>query len=84
MSIIRGLIIYRKQVQRKGIKNLEPIREKMGEIVMLERARKEGYDTVEESVGVIDENELDALQELRRSLRRSGKALQTERKYVGT
>ena len=83
MSIIRGLMIYRQQVQRKGIKDLEPIREKMGEIVMLERARKEGYDTVEESVGVIDESEPDVIQEFRRALRRNGLALGTERKYVG-
>ena len=55
----------------------------MREIVEVERSRAEGYSTIEESVGKIDPRECDAIQEFRRSMRKAGLALQTERAYVG-
>lgn len=82
MSILRGLMVFREKVQKASVRDLEPIKKKMGEIILVERAREQGYDTIEESVGLIDPKEPDVIQEFRRALRRNGKALHTERKYV--
>ena len=54
MKIIRGLLVFRRFVQHRGIDPLIPIERKMKEIVQIERAKTEGYDTIEESVGKID------------------------------
>ncbi|MEM8671491.1 MAG: integron integrase [Planctomycetota bacterium] len=83
MKIIRGLIIYRRIITQKPVDDLVPLMKKMEEIIRLERARDEGYHSIEESVGKINPNESDAVQAFRRALRKDGKALRTERSYVG-
>jgi len=83
LKIINGLLVYRRFVQHGPIDSLLPIREKMLEIVNVERSRAEGYATIEESVGKIDPRESDAIQAFRRAMRKAGLALKTERSYVG-
>ena len=83
MKIIVGLIQHRQHVQRRPVDDLRPLQQKMVEIVQIERARDEGFDTIEEAVGKINPREPDAIQEFRRALRKDGKALKTERSYVG-
>ena len=83
MKIVRGLMIYRRFVNEKPIDDLLPIKEKMEQIVLFERARDDGYASIDDVVGKIDPRESDAIQEFRKALRRSGKALRTERSYVG-
>lgn len=83
MSIIRGLIVYRRVMLGQPDDDLQPLRIKMEEIIQLERARDEGLDSIEESVGLIDPSESDAIQLYRRALRKDGKKLHTERAYVG-
>ncbi len=83
MKIIRGLMVYRRIVVQKPDDDLVPLKKKMEQIIRLERVRDEGYDSIEESVGKINPNESDAIQAFRRALRKDGKALRTERSYVG-
>lgn len=83
MKVIRGLLVYRRFVLEKPIDDFLPIKQKMEEIIRIERARGDGYDSIDESVGKINPSESDAIQEFRRALRRDGKALLTERSYVG-
>ena len=83
MKIIRGLMVYRRIVVQKPDDDLVPLKKKMEQIIRLERMRDEGYDSIEESVGKINPNESDAIQAFRRALRKDGKALRTERSYVG-
>ncbi|EMI40858.1 site-specific integrase, partial [Rhodopirellula sp. SWK7] len=83
MKVIEGLIVFRESVQHRDPADLLPLRETMRGIVSIERAKSEGYDTIDDVVGKIDPKEPDAIQEFRRSLRRGGMALRTERTYVG-
>ena len=82
MKVIHGLLVYRRFVQHLPIDHLLPIKEKMSEIILIERARDNDYDTIEEVVGYIDPNECDAIAEFRRRLRATGLKLGTERSYV--
>lgn len=82
-AIIDGLIHFRVNVQRRPADDLIPLRNKMIEIIQVERSRNEGYDTIEEAVGKINPKEPDAIQAFRRAMRRNGMALETERAYVG-
>lgn len=82
MKVLEGLMNYRRLVQEKDTDFLRPIRDKMKEIVILERARDEGFDEIEDVVGEIDPSEADAIQEFRRAIRKQGLKLQTERSYV--
>ncbi|WP_235033114.1 integron integrase [Rubripirellula obstinata] len=83
MKVIRALMVYRRVVLLLPDDDLIPLMMKMEEIIILERSREAGYDSVEEAVGKIDPSEIDAVQEFRRALRKDGKRLQTERSYVG-
>ncbi|SMP72729.1 integron integrase [Neorhodopirellula lusitana] len=83
MKVIKGLIVFRQQVQKREVDDLLPLQEKMREIIHIERAKSDGYDTIEDVVGKINPREPDAIQEFRRALRRAGMALRTERTYVG-
>ncbi|WP_442511358.1 integron integrase [Novipirellula sp. SH528] len=82
MKIIRGLMVYRRLVLHKPDDDLEPVRKKMVQIIAFERSRDEGYGSIEESGGKINPREPDAIQELRRAMRRAGLAIKTERAYV--
>ncbi len=82
LKVIRGLMFYRRLVVQKPDDDLVPLHEKMEQIILIERARDGGYDTIEEAVGKINPNESDAIQAFRRALRRTGKALRTENAYV--
>ncbi|MGB7342658.1 MAG: integron integrase [Pirellulaceae bacterium] len=81
-KIIDGLMVYRRFIEEKPIDYLRPLKEKMNEIILIERARGEGYDTIEEVEGVINPNESDAIQEFRRRMRRAGLKPGCERPYV--
>ena len=67
-------------VQEKPIDPFSWIGETLREIAQRERANHEGYDTIEEA---IDPREIDAVQELRRAMRRQGLAKDSEKAYVG-
>ena len=82
MKIIEGLILFCTDLQKRSADELIPLREKMVQIIQVERAKGLGFDTIEESVGRINPREPDAIQEFRRQMRRSGMALLTERSYV--
>ncbi|TWU17158.1 Tyrosine recombinase XerC [Novipirellula galeiformis] len=82
MKIIRGLMIYRRLVLQKPDDDLVPLRNKMLEIIVIERNRDEGDGSIEESGGKINPREPDAIQEFRRALRRAGLRIATERAYV--
>ena len=83
VKILEGLLVYRRMIQGQPIDEFLWIRDKLQEVVQLERAQGEGFDTIEEAVGCIDPNEPDVIQSFRRALRKDGKALRTERSYVG-
>ena len=70
LKILQGLMDYRSLVQSRNIDYLFPIRTKMSEIILIERARESGSPTIEEAVGYINPKESDAIQEFRRRMRR--------------
>ncbi|MGB7328170.1 MAG: integron integrase [Rubripirellula sp.] len=82
MKIICGLIVYRRLVKHRSDEDLIPLKMKMEEIIMIERARDQGHDSIDDVVGKIDPTEPDAIQSFRRALRKDGKKLRTERAYV--
>ncbi|WP_236623772.1 site-specific integrase, partial [Rhodopirellula baltica] len=82
MKIIEGLIHYRETIQRREVDDLLPLKKKMGEIILIEQAKTGGLDSIDDVVGKINPNEMDAIQEFRRSMRRAGLAIATERSYV--
>ena len=75
MKVIRGLLIYRRFIAEQPIDDFLPIKQKMEQIITIERARNDGYDSIDESVGKINPKEPDAIQEFRRALRRDGKSI---------
>ena len=82
-KVLHGLLVYRRMVQEKPIDEFSWIGDKLREIAQTDRANQDGYDTIEEAIGVIDPREIDAFQELRRAMRRQGLAKDTEKAYVG-
>lgn len=82
MKIIEGLLIFRRQIQQREVDDLIPLQRKMVEIIQIERARDQGYETIDDVVGKIDPRECDAVQAFRRALRMDGMKLGTERAYV--
>ncbi|MCC9645027.1 integron integrase [Rhodopirellula sp. JC740] len=82
MKMLEGLMLYRTAFQNRTTDDLLTMKRKMAEIVMVERAQKEGYDSIDDVVGKINPNEPDAIQEFRRGMRRTGMAYATERSYV--
>ncbi|EMI26370.1 phage integrase N-terminal SAM-like domain-containing protein, partial [Rhodopirellula europaea] len=82
MKIIDVLIQFRQTIQHRDADDLLPLKQKMGEIVLIEKAKTDGLDSIDDVVGKINPNEMDAIQEFRRSMRRAGMAIETERCYV--
>jgi integron integrase len=82
MKVIEGLIVFRREVQKRATDDLVEIGERMKSIVAHERAKNGGYDSIEDVVGKIDPREMDAIQEFRRALRKNGMKYSTERSYV--
>jgi integron integrase len=82
MKVIEGLIVFRREVQKRATDDLVGIAEKMRSIVLNERARNDGHDSIEDVVGKIDPREGDAIQAFRRALRKNGMKFSTERSYV--
>ena len=82
MEVIEGLIDYRRRVRKAGYDDLKPLREKMAEIIVVERVRAAEGGRIGEAATRIDPNEPDVLQAFRRAVRATGLALQTERTYV--
>ena len=62
MKVIEGLIDYRRSVRKAGYDGLKPLREKMGDIIVVERARTADGRTIGEAATRIDPNEPDVLQ----------------------
>lgn len=81
LRIVEGLISYRNRVRRSETPRLEPIRQKLQEIVLRERHRDDP-GTIEEVAGKIDPREPDIIQQLRRTMRLQRKQLNTEKAYV--
>lgn len=83
MKVIQGLIVFRREVQKRSADDLDKIAEQMKTIVMQERVKNGGYDSIEDVVGKIDPREPDVIQAFRRALRKNGMRFSTERSYVG-
>ncbi len=83
LKILEGLIHFRTVIQGRPIGDLLAVRNKMLQIVQIERVHRAETNVIEESVGKINPKESDAVQEFRRQLRRTGMKLKTESSYVG-
>lgn len=83
LKILKGLLMFRRVVQERPIDPFMFMVEKLNDVVASERAKQDGYATIEDVVGKIDPKEPDAIQQFRRALRKDGMKLQTERSYVG-
>ena len=79
LMIVKGLIVYRNKVLRSQHPRLEHLRAALQARAANERSQHDGVD-IEEAIGRIDPNELDVIQELRRTLRRHGKSYNTEKR----
>ncbi len=82
-SIVKGLIAYRRDIQCQPYDDLLDLQDTLRELAVKERVRDQGVKDIEDLVGKINPNEPDIIQDLRRKLRREGKAYATERAYVG-
>ncbi|TWU40551.1 integron integrase [Novipirellula artificiosorum] len=83
LMMVRGLMDYRRLVQKRPLDDLIPVREKLQEVVVTERVSEEDAEDIEEVVSKINSREPDVIQQYRRALRRDGKKYATERAYVG-
>jgi len=83
LKILDGLINYRSSVQGRCVQFLIPIRNKMNEIILIERDRENGKSMISEAVGHINPKESDAIQQFRIRMRRAGLKKLTESSYVG-
>ena len=83
LKILEAVMNFRVVVQRRDIDFLVPIRNKMKEIILIERARENTESNVEQPVGYINPKECDAIQQFRIRLRRFGLKKRTESSYVG-
>ena len=81
LKILEGIMNYRVVVQGCGVDFLIPIRNKMKEIILVERSRVDGESTT--PVGAINPKECDAIQQFRIRMRRFGLKKRTEKSYVG-
>ncbi len=83
LKIVEGLILYRDQVRKSSLPELEPIRAKLQRVVVEENLKLHQSDApIENIVGKINPREPDVIQGLRRALRVQGKAYNTEKAYV--
>lgn len=83
LKILQGLMDFRSLIQGRKIEFLIPIRNKMNEIILIERGWESGSANVEEEVGYINPKESDAIQVFRTKMRRFGLKKRTESSYVG-
>jgi integron integrase len=81
LRIVEGLISYRNRVRKSSTPRLEPIRQKLQELVIRERFRDD-TQAIEEVAGTIDPNEPDVIGQLRRTMRLQRKQYNTEKAYV--
>lgn len=81
LRIVEGLISYRNRVRKSSTPRLEPIRQKLQELVIRERFRDDAQ-AIEEVAGTIDPNEPDVIGQLRRTMRLQRKQYNTEKAYV--
>lgn len=82
MKMITGILLFRDSIQKKSTDEFRWIHDKMQQIMGMERAKREGYESIDEAVGHIPSNESDAVQSFRIALRKAGHPLTTERAYV--
>ena len=83
LKILEGIMNYRYMIQNASIDFLIPIRNKMKEIILIERSRENGQGTAKESLDYINPKECDAIQQFRIRMRRFGLKRRTENSYVG-
>lgn len=81
VQAVRAIECYRDLVQKTSLPDLSSIRMKLLELASKER-NTGGRSDEPHVVGYIDPDELKIVQEFRRGLRLSGKAMRTERAYV--
>ena len=74
---------YRYMIQNASIDFLIPIRNKMKEIILIERSRENGQGTAKESLDYVNPKECDAIQQFRIRMRKFGLKRRTENSYVG-
>ncbi|TWU60921.1 integron integrase [Crateriforma conspicua] len=82
LLIVDGLIEYERLHPRSSLGGLEPIRSKLQELAHREGTGEDPL-TIDEIVGPISPRDPDAVQALRRQCRLEGKAMKTEKAYVG-
>ena len=73
---------YRVVVQRRRVDFLVPVRNKMKEIILIERTRENEVSDTQAPVGYINPKECDAIQQFRIRMRRFGLKKRTESSYV--
>ena len=83
LKILEGIMNYRVMIQNASIDFLIPIRNKMKEIILIERSRESEQTTVKESLDYVDPKECDAIQQFRVRMRRFGLKRRIENSYVG-
>ena len=81
LQAVRAIECYRNLVQKTSEPDLSSIRKKRTELASRER-NSGGLSDEPHVVGFIDPGEIEIVQEFRRWLRLSGKAMRTERAYV--
>ena len=65
LKILEGIMNYRVMIQNASIDFLIPIRNKMKEIILIERSRESEQTTVKESLDYVNPKECDAIQQYR-------------------
>ena len=68
LKILEGIMNYRYMIQNASIDFLIPIRNKMKEIILIERSRESEQATVKESLDYVNPKECDAIQQFRMRL----------------
>ena len=69
LKILEGIMNYRFMIQNASIDFLIPIRNKMKEIILIERSRESEQATVKESLDYVNPKECDAIQQFRIHMR---------------
>lgn len=83
LKVIEALMDFQRSVMKADQPELVDIRDALRERAARDHSETTGGDEVEESPGLIDPQEPEALQELRRALRVQHRAFTTELAYVG-
>ena len=64
LKILEGIMNYRAVIQGRNVDYLVPLRNKMKEIILIERAREDEQSTVKPPVEYVNPRECDAIQQL--------------------